>query len=163
MGWNSFPVAFLVLGAVKGEVKRDIIRSISFPGLGGENSVWAHGLVLVCGNLPRKWFPSRPLVTWVIQRGMKTDYRNQSLLGPHQAGPWPPCPCSAMLFISINKDLFHSLEDGNLNHWIILFSCQLIFSFSPFPQALKKKSRWSQGRMEGDAKEKIKLEEILLK
>lgn len=42
-------MAFLVLGAVK-EVKRDIIRSISFPGLGGESSVWAHGLVLVCGN-----------------------------------------------------------------------------------------------------------------
>lgn len=62
-------------------------------------------------------------------------------------------PMYQPLFISIDKDLFHSVEDGNLNHRILPYSCQLIYSFSNFPQALEKFRR-SQAGLEGDAKEK---------
>lgn len=89
------------------------------------------------GNVPRQGFPVGLLVVWDIHRGMKTGYRDQSLLGPYQCEPGPPCPCISILFISIEKDLFHSVENGNLNHRILPYSCQLIYSFSPFPQAVK--------------------------
>ena len=112
------------------------------------------------GNVARKWFPSSLLVVWDIHRGTKTGYSNQSLLEPYHGEPWPPHPRINILFISINKDLFHLLEDGNLSHRIIPYSCQLLYSFSPFPQVLIK-SRWSLGGLEGLPKKKIRLQKVL--
>ena len=131
--------------------------NLSFPELGSWTQCLGSWLCLLCYDVViypgNGSYPACSIIAWDIHRGMKTDYRSQSLLGPHQAGPWPLCPCIGISFISINKELFHSLVNGNLNHRITPYSCQLVYSFSPFPQALKK-SRWSQGGLEGECQRK---------
>lgn len=144
---TRYPLAFLALGAVLGDVKRDTEIEASL-GLVVEHNVRAHGLA--CCAMTWKFTQGMIPIQPVCSLGLKTDYRSQSLLGPHQAGPWPPCPCIGISFISVNKELFHSLVDGSLNRRIIPHSCQLallIFSFSPSTKKVQMESGWVGGGM----------------